>query len=248
MFEVMELPHRYQARVSAYAWLLIDEYPWFQEEGGSGALRPGYPAGDGAGPLKEFGRMGRRGTCLYSCDPRSSRGCAPGADGYADPAHAAADPRPAQDDDLRRWPAAEETEAAAVASDRAVDARQLLRDPARVRQHRRLLALRRLHAHHGREPGREARRAGPRRHPAAGRRARHRARHRLRPSLHGRVVAVAVRHVHAGPDRSKAAPGVAALVPARPVGADPGLRERPNQRRVLRRRTAAGVEPDQAGA
>jgi hypothetical protein len=35
MFEVMELPHRYQARASAYAWLLTDAYPWFQEEPGS---------------------------------------------------------------------------------------------------------------------------------------------------------------------------------------------------------------------
>ncbi len=34
-FEVMELPHRYQARVSAYSWLLTDAYPWFQEESGS---------------------------------------------------------------------------------------------------------------------------------------------------------------------------------------------------------------------
>jgi uncharacterized protein DUF4389 len=44
MFEVMELPHRYQARVSAYAWLLVDDYPWFQEEGGSA------PAGRGIQP------------------------------------------------------------------------------------------------------------------------------------------------------------------------------------------------------
>jgi len=35
MFEVMELPHRYQARVAAYTWLLTDVYPWFQEECGS---------------------------------------------------------------------------------------------------------------------------------------------------------------------------------------------------------------------
>jgi hypothetical protein len=35
MFEVMELAHRYQARVSAYSWLLTDAYPWFQEESGS---------------------------------------------------------------------------------------------------------------------------------------------------------------------------------------------------------------------
>jgi hypothetical protein len=35
MFEVMELPHRYRARASAYSWLLTDAYPWFQEEGGS---------------------------------------------------------------------------------------------------------------------------------------------------------------------------------------------------------------------
>jgi len=34
MFEVMELPHRYQARVSAYSWLLTGLYPWFQEESG----------------------------------------------------------------------------------------------------------------------------------------------------------------------------------------------------------------------
>lgn len=32
MFEVMELAHRYQARVTAYVWLLTDAYPWFQEE------------------------------------------------------------------------------------------------------------------------------------------------------------------------------------------------------------------------
>ena len=44
MFEVMELPHRYQARVSAYAWLLVDEYPWFQEEGGPA------PSGRGVQP------------------------------------------------------------------------------------------------------------------------------------------------------------------------------------------------------
>jgi hypothetical protein len=35
MFEVMELPPRFQARVSAYSWLLTDAYPWFQEERGS---------------------------------------------------------------------------------------------------------------------------------------------------------------------------------------------------------------------
>ena len=35
MFEVMELAQRYQARVSAYSWLLTDTYPWFQEESGS---------------------------------------------------------------------------------------------------------------------------------------------------------------------------------------------------------------------
>ena len=37
MFEVMELAHRYQARVTAYLWLLTDAYPWFQEEAGSPA-------------------------------------------------------------------------------------------------------------------------------------------------------------------------------------------------------------------
>jgi Domain of unknown function (DUF4389) len=35
MFEVMELAHRYQARVAAYVWLLTDVYPWFQPETGS---------------------------------------------------------------------------------------------------------------------------------------------------------------------------------------------------------------------
>lgn len=40
MFEVMELCHRYQARVSAYVWLLVDAYPWFQEEPGS--AEPGW--------------------------------------------------------------------------------------------------------------------------------------------------------------------------------------------------------------
>ena len=44
MFEVMELPHRYQARVTAYAWLLTDAYPWFQEESGSGPVL-GYRGG-----------------------------------------------------------------------------------------------------------------------------------------------------------------------------------------------------------
>lgn len=45
MFEVMELCHRYQARVSAYSLLLTDDYPWFQEESGSEpVLRPA-PAG-----------------------------------------------------------------------------------------------------------------------------------------------------------------------------------------------------------
>jgi hypothetical protein len=34
MFEVMELWGRFQARVSAYSWLLTDAYPWFQEESG----------------------------------------------------------------------------------------------------------------------------------------------------------------------------------------------------------------------
>jgi Domain of unknown function (DUF4389) len=37
IFEVMALCHRYQARVSAYAWLLVDAYPWFEEEPGSAA-------------------------------------------------------------------------------------------------------------------------------------------------------------------------------------------------------------------
>jgi hypothetical protein len=45
MFEVMELPHRYQARVSAYAWLLVDQYPWFQEEGGSAPTGGGIQRG-----------------------------------------------------------------------------------------------------------------------------------------------------------------------------------------------------------
>ena len=36
MFEVMEVGHRFQARVSAYVWLLVDAYPWFQEEPASG--------------------------------------------------------------------------------------------------------------------------------------------------------------------------------------------------------------------
>jgi Domain of unknown function (DUF4389) len=32
LFEVMELPQRYQARVTGYLLLLVDAYPWFQEE------------------------------------------------------------------------------------------------------------------------------------------------------------------------------------------------------------------------
>jgi ABC-type uncharacterized transport system YnjBCD permease subunit len=36
MFEVMEVCHRFQARVWAYLWLLTDAYPWFQEERDSG--------------------------------------------------------------------------------------------------------------------------------------------------------------------------------------------------------------------
>jgi ABC-type uncharacterized transport system YnjBCD permease subunit len=36
MFEVMEVCQRFQARVSAYVWLLSDAYPWFQEERGPG--------------------------------------------------------------------------------------------------------------------------------------------------------------------------------------------------------------------
>ena len=32
LFEVMELPMRYQARVTGYLMLLTDAYPWFQEE------------------------------------------------------------------------------------------------------------------------------------------------------------------------------------------------------------------------
>ena len=32
MFEVMELPMRYQRRFTAYLALLTDAYPWFQEE------------------------------------------------------------------------------------------------------------------------------------------------------------------------------------------------------------------------
>jgi hypothetical protein len=44
-FEVMELPHRYQARVSAYSFLLTDAYPWFQEESGSEAAPWGLQMG-----------------------------------------------------------------------------------------------------------------------------------------------------------------------------------------------------------
>jgi Domain of unknown function (DUF4389) len=43
MFEVMELAHRYQARVTAYLWLLTDAYPWFQAETGSPAAGWGIP-------------------------------------------------------------------------------------------------------------------------------------------------------------------------------------------------------------
>jgi hypothetical protein len=32
LFEVMELPQRYQLRVTAYLSLVTDAYPWFQEE------------------------------------------------------------------------------------------------------------------------------------------------------------------------------------------------------------------------
>jgi Domain of unknown function (DUF4389) len=32
LFEVMEMPQRYQLRVSGYLFLLTDAYPWFQEE------------------------------------------------------------------------------------------------------------------------------------------------------------------------------------------------------------------------
>ncbi len=32
LFELMELPQRYQARVNGYVFLLTDTYPWFQEE------------------------------------------------------------------------------------------------------------------------------------------------------------------------------------------------------------------------
>jgi hypothetical protein len=32
LFELMELPQRYQARVNGYLFLLTDAYPWFQEE------------------------------------------------------------------------------------------------------------------------------------------------------------------------------------------------------------------------
>jgi Domain of unknown function (DUF4389) len=32
LFEVMELPQRYQLRVMAYLFLVTDTYPWFQEE------------------------------------------------------------------------------------------------------------------------------------------------------------------------------------------------------------------------
>jgi hypothetical protein len=44
MFEVMELCHRYRARVSAYSLLLTDDYPWFQEESGSEPEPWGLPA------------------------------------------------------------------------------------------------------------------------------------------------------------------------------------------------------------
>jgi Domain of unknown function (DUF4389) len=43
MFEVMEVAHRYQARVTAYLWLLTDAYPWFQDETGSAAAGWGIP-------------------------------------------------------------------------------------------------------------------------------------------------------------------------------------------------------------
>jgi hypothetical protein len=45
MFEVMELCQRYQARVSAYSWLLTDAYPWFQEESGFAPAGWGIEAG-----------------------------------------------------------------------------------------------------------------------------------------------------------------------------------------------------------
>ena len=32
LFEVMELPMRYQLRFTSYLFLLTDAYPWFQEE------------------------------------------------------------------------------------------------------------------------------------------------------------------------------------------------------------------------
>ena len=32
LFEVMELPMRYQLRVTAYLFLVTDAYPWFQDE------------------------------------------------------------------------------------------------------------------------------------------------------------------------------------------------------------------------
>jgi Domain of unknown function (DUF4389) len=50
MFEVMELPHRYHARVWAYTWLLTDVYPWFQEEGGSRPWEWGIEVGAGPAP------------------------------------------------------------------------------------------------------------------------------------------------------------------------------------------------------
>src|SRR6478672_6666517 len=46
----------------------------------------------------------------------------------------------------------------------------------------------------------------------------------------------------------EAASRVAALLPARPVGADPRVRDRPHQRRLLGRRAGPGLEPDEAGA
>jgi len=45
MFEVMELAHRYQARVTAYLWLLTDSYPWFQKEASSPPAGWGIPIG-----------------------------------------------------------------------------------------------------------------------------------------------------------------------------------------------------------
>jgi heme A synthase len=50
MFEVMELAHRYQARVTAYVWLLTAVYPWFQEEA-AGSQPPAWGIHIGVQPI-----------------------------------------------------------------------------------------------------------------------------------------------------------------------------------------------------